>query len=147
MTKTRAIHFSTLRQWGEVLRVPGVTFVNLQYDECRAELAEARELFGVAIHAFDDIDLMNDLDAAAALTSALDLVITPGTSVASMAGVLGVETWQLTPQHLVWETFGTDGIPFAPSVRVVNRAWDESWDRVLAGVAARLRARLAESSA
>jgi tetratricopeptide (TPR) repeat protein len=139
MTKVRAHHFSSLEQWGGVLRVAGVHFVNLQYDDCRAELAAAAERFGVTIHAFTELDLMNDLDGAAALTSALDLVISPATSVGTMAGAVGVPTWMLVPQHLVWETFGTDRMPLVPSVRIIDRAWDASWDSVLDSVAEKLR--------
>ncbi len=143
MTKSRAHHFATIEQWGEVLHVPGVCFVNLQYDECSAELRSAEERFGVTVHAFADIDLMNDLDGAAALTSAVDLVISPGTSVAVMSGALGIPTWMLAPEHAIWETLGTDGVPFLPSVRMVHRPFGTSWDTTLAAVAEKLRAHLA----
>ena len=142
LTQYRLHHYSSLEQWGEVFRVPGVRFVNLQYDECRAELQAATERFGVTLHTWPDIDLMQDLDDVAALTLALDLVISPDTAVAMMAGGLGAPTWQLTPEHLVWETLGTDRMAFLPSVTIVNRPWAASWDSVLAEVAIKLRARV-----
>jgi len=141
ITPGRAVHYSRLEEdWGSVLGVPGVHFVNLQYDECRAELEQARERFGVGIHAFADLDLMRDLEGAAALTSVLDLVISPPTTVAILAGALGVPTWQLTTTGIVWETLGTDRMPFFPSMRVVNRDRAESWKVILARVATELRA-------
>jgi ADP-heptose:LPS heptosyltransferase len=54
------------------------------------ELDEARASFGVTIHTWPDIDLKQDLDEVAALTAALDLVVSVGTAVACMAGALGV---------------------------------------------------------
>ena len=77
----RALHFAELERWAPIFRVPGVHFVCLQYDECRAELARAAELAGTPLHAFPEVDLFNDLDEAAALTQALDLVISAPTAV------------------------------------------------------------------
>jgi tetratricopeptide (TPR) repeat protein len=138
-TPTRSPEYTTIDQWGPILQVPGVHFVNLQYDECRQELAQAREMFGVPIHAFDELDLMNDLDGAAALTEALDLVITAATAVATTAGALGKPVWQY---QLVtssdWLTFGTDSIPWFPSTRRFDRKPGQEWDEVIVQVAAEL---------
>ncbi|HET8709746.1 MAG TPA: tetratricopeptide repeat protein, partial [Spongiibacteraceae bacterium] len=89
----RDLHYTELDQWGPILAVPGLTFINLQYDECSAELDAARKKFGVEIYHWDDIDQMNDLDEVAALMSALDLVIGPTTTPQIMAGAVGVPTW------------------------------------------------------
>jgi tetratricopeptide (TPR) repeat protein len=138
-TPTRSLEYTTIDMWGPILQVPGVHFVNLQYDECRRELDQARELFGVQIHAFDDVDLMNDLDGAAALTDALDLVITAATAVATTAGALGKSVWQY--QFVAsgdWLTFGTDTIPWFPSTRRFDRRPEQDWDEVIARVAGEL---------
>jgi hypothetical protein len=145
-TPTRSLEYTTIDQWGPILQVPGVRFVNLQYDECRQELEQAQAMFGVPIHAFEDLDLMNDLDGAAALTDALDLVITAATAVAHTAGALGKAAWQY---QLVtssdWLTFGTDTIPWFPSTRRFDRRLDQEWDEIIAQVAAEL-SRLATSN-
>jgi tetratricopeptide (TPR) repeat protein len=141
-TPTRSLEYTTIDQWGPILQVPGVRFVNLQYDECRKELQQAREMFGVEIHAFEDLDLMNDLDGAAALTDALDLVITAATAVATTAGALGKSVWQY--QFVAngdWLTFGTDSIPWFPATRRFDRRSDQEWDEVIAQVAAELSRR------
>ena len=80
--------------------------MSLQYDECSAELAAARSRFGRALHAFPEVDLFNDLDEAAALTRACDLVISAPTAVSVLAAAVGVPTWQMTygPD---WQTHGT----------------------------------------
>ena len=54
------------------------SFVNLQYGDCAAELAEARDDLGVDIWTPPGIDLKDDLDDVAALTCALDLTHRPG---------------------------------------------------------------------
>ena len=131
----RSLHYCPLEQWGPILTMPGVIFVNLQYDECHAELAAAEQQFGVKIHICEGIDLKNDMDDAAALTAALDLVISAPTAVAAMAGALGAPVWRLSmgvPQS-------TDRIPWYPSMRQFLRAWDKSWEGVIEAIAHKLR--------
>ncbi len=79
----RGLHSTELRFWAPVLAVRGAQFVNLQYDECRPELEQARALFGAVIHEPRNINLKQDIDEVAALISALDLVI----SVATLGGL------------------------------------------------------------
>src|SRR5262249_21906447 len=92
MGPSRRKYYGTIEDWAPILTTPGVTFVNLQYGDCRAELALAREKFGVAIQSFEDLDLKDDIDGAAALSAACDLVISAPTAAAALAGSLGVKT-------------------------------------------------------
>jgi tetratricopeptide (TPR) repeat protein len=140
---SRDLHYTDLRQWGPILAVPGLTFVSLQYDDCRAELDAARRQFGVDIHTWDDLDQRNDLDEVAALLKALDLVVAPTTTPAIMAGAVGARVWMLLTRHITWKTLGTEGIPMFPGMRIVWRARNVSWDSVLEQVAAELRERRA----
>lgn len=127
----RNMHYTRLDQWGPILSVPGITFVNLQYDDCSAELASAEQQFGIKIHAYDQINLLNDLDGAAALTSALDLVISAPTSVAAMAGALGVAVWELAAKQGNWSTLGTDHMPWYPQMKLFTRPWNVDWENVI----------------
>ncbi len=88
--RLRSQFYASVADLEPIVRIPGVTFVNLQYDDCAVELLEIRERFGVTVHAFDDLDLFDDLDGAAALTAALDFVVSANTSVATIAGGVGV---------------------------------------------------------
>lgn len=101
--------------WGPVLRVPGVQFVNLQYGDADAELARARLKLGVQINHFDNLDLTNDLEGAAALMSELDLVLSPATSTAELAAAIGTPTWRLAARD--WTSLGTSVRPFFPAMR------------------------------
>src|SRR5262249_45087412 len=91
----RALSFARIEQWEPILRTPGAHFFSLQYDECTAELALARDRFGVEVQTFDGVDLFNDLDECAAIMQALDLVLTGPTSVSMLAAGAGAETWEL----------------------------------------------------
>jgi tetratricopeptide (TPR) repeat protein len=135
----RRLDCTELRDWGPVLAVPGVHFVNLQYDDCHAELAQAVASFGVPIHGWPDIDLKRDIDEVAALMTALDLVISVGTSVACLAGALGRPVWQLTLTSSgdLW-TMGQTYMPWFPSMRTYERSVDQTWVAILERIAADL---------
>jgi len=134
---TRNQHYTKLDQWTHVLNTPGVTFINLQYDNCINELAEVQNSYGIEIHNWDDIDLLNDLDEAAALTTALDLIIAPSTSVAAMAGALGKNTWYLIEAHGMG-SLGTQCSPWFPRFRNFNKNYENDWASVLDLIASEL---------
>jgi tetratricopeptide (TPR) repeat protein len=136
---SRDLHYTELRQWGPILTVPGLTFINLQYDECQAELNMARKEFAVEIHAWDDINQMNDLDDVAALMAALDLVIAPTTTPAIIAGAIGAPAWMFLTRNISWKTLGTESIPMFPDLRPIWRPRNVTWDSILETVAAELR--------
>jgi tetratricopeptide (TPR) repeat protein len=132
----RRLDCTELREWGSVLAVPGVHFINLQYDDCRLELEQAAGQSGVPIHGWAGIDLKQDLDEVAALTTALDLVISVGTSVACLAGALGKQVWQLTLTSSgdCW-TMGQSFVPWFPSMRIYERPLEQTWGAVLERIA------------
>jgi Tfp pilus assembly protein PilF len=133
----RAELVTRFNQWGAILAVQGVHFINLQYDDCAAEIADAEARFGVSVHRFREVDMFDDLDETAALMAALDLVISAPTSVSILTGALGVPTWQFNYASN-WQCYGEVMNPWLPAVRSVIRKWNESWDTVLEGVAAEL---------
>ncbi|NQV20221.1 MAG: tetratricopeptide repeat protein, partial [Rhodospirillales bacterium] len=93
MTVLRKKFYSEIEEWRPVFEVPGIEFVNLQYDDCTEELALMKENFGATLHVWEDTNLKDDLETVAALISELDLVITAGTMIHAMAGALDVPTW------------------------------------------------------
>ncbi len=130
----RDSYYTELSQWGEILRTAGIVFVNLQYGDCREELEDARRLLGGAIHEAPGLNLKDELDDAAALTKALDLVIAPNTSVFAMAGAVGVPTWLLNLDS-DWTMLGTDRMPWFPDVKAYLKGPEAPWAGLLAQVA------------
>lgn len=138
----RARYYPTLTQWLRVLEIPGAVFVNLQYDDCEAELVEAEQAAGIRIHRWAGVDLRDDLESVAGLMWHLDLVITAPTAVSSLAGALGTETWQLDP-GTDWTVFGEDRSPWFPAIRLFRRdEGDRTWHGALDRVASELRERI-----
>ncbi len=119
MTKTRALYHTKVTDWIDLLRTDGLTFINLQYDDVDQELADLKADHGITIHQMPDLDLYNDLDGAAALTSCLDAVVTSPTSVAEMAGALHKTTFcYVMTKHPM--QLGTDHLPWFPDTRLYS---------------------------
>ncbi len=149
MTSQRRRSYAPLPQWREVLATPGVQWVQVQYGDCDAELAAAQAAFGVSFWRPPGIDLRQDLDDLAALSSALDLVIGAPNATTSLAAACGAPTWFVTAPG-GWIQLGTDRHPWYPKARLFvaprfGAAKDPSseqdgWTPVLAEVARALRA-------
>ena len=133
----RAFEYSSLSQWGPIFAMPGVHFVNLQYDECLNELDQARNEFGVTLHHFSEVDMFNDLDETAGLMKALDLVISAQTAVSAQAGALGVPCWQMT-SGTDWTILGTENNPWFPTMKRFPRRWEQPWSEIMARIAGEL---------
>ena len=102
--------YTRLADWGEILKTPNVTFICLQYDECKDEIEFARKTFGVDIMRFSELDMFDDLDGLAALISELDYVAAAPTNISEISGGLGVHTWSLiTNRRNSWRINPLDG--------------------------------------
>ena len=139
--RDRDIHYTTLDMWEPIFRIPGLVFVNLFYEKCEEELIAAEERFGIKIHRWDDIDLRNDMEAAFALTTQIDMLLSTASSPSRIAEAVGKEVWLMSaggrqpmqpptgeygvPHHLYWQ-----------------RHWTEPWSALMERMARALEARL-----
>lgn len=130
----RALACTTLNEWGPIFAVPGVCFINLQYDECMDELNQARSEFGVMLHHFPEVDMFNDLNETAALMKALDLVISAPTTVSIQAAALGLPCWQMS-YGADWQAHGTEHNPWYPTMKCFQRKAEQSWSEIIEQIA------------
>jgi Tfp pilus assembly protein PilF len=133
LSGARHRYYSAFEQWAPVLATPGVTFVNLQYGDCAAEIVQAREQFGVEIWTPPGIDLKQDLDEVAALSCALDLVIGFSNATLNIAGACGAPTWLISVPG-AWPRVGTNRYPWYPQVKTFVPAAFGDWAPVMAQV-------------
>lgn len=117
--------------------VPGVTFYSLQIDGAE----DVREMAENGLAVTDHTASLNSFDESAALIANLDLVITVCTSVAHLAGALGVPTWLLLDvnPHWVWMLERSDS-PWYPSLRLYRQQQYRDWSTVMQQVRADLLA-------
>jgi hypothetical protein len=82
----------------------------------------------------------SDFSDTAAAIGQLDLVITVDTSVAHLAGAMGVPTWVLLSTIPDWR-YGAEGerTPWYPTMRLFRQRADGNWEDVVARVAQALR--------
>jgi hypothetical protein len=132
----RRIRSIPLVQWGKLLSIPGIHFVNLQYGDCTAELEKIKEKLGTTIHHWEDADPLKELDGFAAKIAALDLVISVDNSTVHMAGALGVPVWTLLPFNCDWRWMQEfEDTPWYPAMHLFRQKtqgdWCEVFDRVV----------------
>lgn len=119
-----------------VVELPGIDFYSLQIDVRDSDRAafDAADIFdvGAKLKHFRD---------TACVVSALDLVITVDTSVAHLAGSLGVPTWvMLTSFRTYWLWIrDRDDCPWYPQTRAFRQTKDGDWADVVQRVRESLR--------
>ncbi|WP_299185949.1 tetratricopeptide repeat protein [uncultured Psychrobacter sp.] len=89
---TRNVHYTEIEMWGDVFRLKGINFINLQYAGYEKDIDFVKEKYGVTIHNPKGLDLKNDFEGLAALIANLDLIISPATVIAEFAGLVGAPT-------------------------------------------------------
>ncbi len=130
-------------EWGPILKVPGATFVNLQYGDTAAERENASRGFGVPIIHDASIDPLKDMDSFTAQVAAMDFVVSSSNTAAHVAGALGVTGVCLLPLSLdhgrrwYWLAEG-ERTPWYPSLRLLKQKEPGQWLDVIleAGLAA-----------
>ncbi len=125
-----------LDRWAALFAVPGVHFISLQYGETEEEIRRVEARFGITIHRWADLDLMDDIDGTAALIAALDLVVSPAMAPGDLAAALGVPVWRFTPRE--WTQLGTGTRPWCPGTRLFRPSPGASMDAVIPQMAAAL---------
>lgn len=126
---------------------PGVRLISLQKHHGLDQLDSLPS--GLKVETLgEDFDPGPDafVDTAAAMV-ACDLVVTPDTSVAHLAGALGVPTWVALPHVADWRWLDArDDCPWYPSVRLFRQTARNDWDGVFRAMATALTDRLSLAS-
>ena len=117
-----------LMAWKDVLRVPGTTFVNLQYGDCAKDLLTVKHALGVDVFQDSEIDPLENLDDFFAQVAAVDVVVSTSNTTVHVAGSLGVETWLLlsgAPGGLWYWFRDRSDSPWYPSMRIMGQSTNE----------------------
>ncbi len=122
-------YFAAFEDWADLLRLEGVTFVNLQYGDSDVEMAWAAAN-GLSLHQPQRIDLKDDLDDLAALCSTMDVILAPSNATSNISAACGMPTWFLSPAQS-WLQLGQDNYPWYPGVRLFAPASLMDWKSAL----------------
>ena len=124
-TRDRTIRLDALRP---LLEVPNISFHGFQKGDVSGQLDQLPEKYRFPNHGENFMDFE---DTAGALTH-LDLLITVDTSVAHVAGALGIPTWILLPQPSDWRwLIDRFDSPWYPDVRLFRCRKPGDWNHVV----------------
>lgn len=127
---------TTLRNFGSLTNIPGLTWLSLQKGSPSEELKTCPA--GMTIGDFSE-DMFDFYETCAAIKTC-DLVITVDTAVAHAAASVGVPTWILSRYDGCWRWFhGREDTPWYPSVRIFEQPKKHDWEGVFNNVHAALR--------
>jgi len=136
--------FMPLADFVPLMRMEGVSFYSLQKYSGLEQIADLPD--DVTLHLFeDDFDKTNGgfMDTAAVMKH-LDLVITADTSVAHLAGGLGVPVWIVLPFPAEWRWLTEkENSPWYPTARLFRKKTSENWSLAKQELLAALQEQLA----
>ena len=133
MDKSRLPNYAKISELYPVLKLPNVTYVNLQYTDCANDLAEIKKELGVTTNNFDELDHFNNIDDVAALCVALDMVVSTKTTVPLISAGVGSITKLVNWKQSAWNNILLN--PRGPSVDIYERDTHKPWDNVFSFIA------------
>ena len=136
----RTIH---LKQLKPLFEVDGVSWVSLQKGEAVSQIVSE----GLSEKILNLMDGVEDFADTAAIIANLDLVISVDTSVAHLAGAMGVPVWLLDRFDTDWRWLlnRTDS-PWYPTMRIFRQTSFADWNSVVPLVAKTLSAWTSDSA-
>jgi len=135
-----------LTHFAHLAEVPGVRLISLQKGDGTEQLARLAGRFPVAelSHRDQDGEDRRDFLDTAAVMSQLDLVVTPDTAIAHLAGSLGVPVWVALSTVGEWRwLIDRDDSPWYPTMRLFRQTTFGDWDSVFERMAGTLSQELA----
>ena len=124
----RMPNYASISELSPILKIPNVTFVNLQYSDFNNDITKVKEELGVTVHNFDELDHFNNIDDVAALSESLDMVVSIANIVPLISAAVGTSTklasWRQSPWNNVLMR------PRGPLVDKFERNTWESWENV-----------------
>ena len=116
VTKLRALVYTDLKDWTDLFAIEGASIVNIQYTNVEEDAEALKRDFGLTLHRMPGLDLFNDIEGAAALTSCLDTMVAPASFPMVLGASLGLPCFYYAPKR-GWTKLGSDYLPWFPNVR------------------------------
>lgn len=132
--------FMPLNHFLQLADIPGIQLYSLQQHH---GLEQIKKVDATSLTIFDqDFDKTHGgfMDTAAVMKN-LDLIITVDTSIAHLAGALGIPVWVILPRIADWRwMLDRNDSPWYPTMRLFRQIEDGIWDDVVQKLKASLKA-------
>ncbi|HEV3304129.1 MAG TPA: tetratricopeptide repeat-containing glycosyltransferase family protein [Planctomycetaceae bacterium] len=123
-------------------KLPGVRLISLQKEAGTEQLTHRIVTFPVVDLGLKPAEIHGPFLDTAAILRCLDVVVTSDTSLAHLAGALGIETWLAVPHVPEWRwLLGRENTPWYPTLRLARQSQVGQWGGVFVRIAAALRNR------
>jgi tetratricopeptide (TPR) repeat protein len=122
--------FMPLSYFAQLAKIPGVSLYSLQKIHGLDQIAQLED--PSIIKTFDaSFDAVPFLDTAAVMHN-LNLVITVDTSLAHLAGALGIDVWVILPYPAEWRwMLDRADSPWYPTMRLFRKKSQGTWQKVI----------------
>ena len=137
----------TLETLKPILSLQNIKFIDLQYNDTKAE----REHFflenNISINKIEEIDSFNDIEGITSLIDACDFIITVSNTNAHIAGALGKKTLLLLPKgkgRLWYWSLNKNNSLWYSSVEVIEQDFPGEWEPVISEVKTKVRGYISE---
>ena len=137
MSSSRIQNYASISEWFPIFKIPNVTFINLQYQDFKDDLAKVREELGVKVHNFKDLDHFENIDDVAALCTALDMIISTKITVPLISAGVGTPTKLANWRQSTWNNILLN--PKGPLVQIYERNTWEPWTKVFSLIAKEIK--------
>jgi hypothetical protein len=123
-------------------KLPGVQLISLQKGAGTEQLTQRVVTFPVVDLGLKPAEIHGPFLDTAGILRCLDVVVTSDTSLAHLAGALGVETWLAVPHVPEWRwLLEREDTPWYPTLHLVRQSQVGQWGGVFLRIAAALRNR------
>ncbi len=130
-----------LATFAPLTHIPGISFYSLQKETGTEQIATINQILNIKL--FDDHfdkDHGRFMDTAAVMKN-LDLIITIDTSIAHLAGAMGIPTWVLLPEPPDWRWMlhRSDSPWYPDTMHLIRQSKVDDWDTVIQTIATALQ--------
>ena len=127
----------TLEDLKDLLVLPDVTFVDLQYTDTSEERALFKQKYGVEIIKLEEVDNFDDIDGLASLIDACDCVVSVSNTTVHIAGAIGKQTYLMLPQGKgrlwYWSKEDEQSIWYK-SIKIIEQTKIGHWNNVVQNI-------------
>ncbi len=117
-----------LKRMSELFKTDKIQFYSFQISNIDFESDELK----THINMIDLAPYINSYNDTAAFLKNIDVLVTIDSSIAHLAGALGIKTYLLLPYHTEWRWFyDTDKTPWYDSVKIFKQKYPNDWEEVI----------------
>ena len=121
----------SLEQLKDILLLPNMVFVDLQYGDTSQERQSFYEKYGVKILKIEEVDNFDDIEGLASLIDLCDCVLSVSNTTVHIAGAIGKPTYLMLPKgkgKLWYWSSHKDRCLWYNSIRIIEQKNIDSWD-------------------